>query len=341
MGLLSHARTKETFRYKMKSQAEGSQEGILIAIDNFEKFSMETYGKVNIIPDLLEATTNEVYDTLQKWINWNSNRASSTIIIYFSRLRKYLHYMGVKLDSQDVKNELTFKHSVQEELYGLTIDDIRKILNNLDFHTKVQFMCQLSSCMRIGEIVQLRKRHLILDKQNIVVKIPSTIAKFNKGRTTYFSKEASALLRPKLRNLDDDDLVFASNENSRYAEINAEQKLRRAIIRVGLDMRYESTNRFYINTHSFRAFGITKLSRHDPNFAKKIAGQKGYLLQYDRMFDEEKLEAYQKFEDVLIIDDSEIQKQKIIQLEITNEVKIKSMQEQLNSVMELLKRKKS
>lgn len=341
MGLLSNTRTKETFRYKMKSQAEGSQEGNLIAIDNFEKFSMETYGKVNIIPDLLEATTNEIYDTLQKWINWNSNRASSTIIIYFSRLRKYLHYMGVKLDSQDVKNELTFKHSVQEELYGLTLDDIRKILNNLDFHTKVQFLCQLSSCMRIGEIVQLRKKHLILDKQNIIVKIPSTIAKFNKGRTTYFSKEASALLRPKLRNLDDNDLVFASNENSRYAEINAEQKLRRAIIRVGLDMRYESTNRFYINTHSFRAYGITKLSRHDPNFAKKIAGQKGYLLQYDRMSDEEKLEVYQKFEDVLIIDDSEKQKQKIIQLEITNEVKIKSMQEQLDSVMELLKRKKS
>jgi hypothetical protein len=59
------------------------------------------------------------------------------------------------------------------------------------------------------------------------------------------------------------------------------------------------------------------------------------------MSDEEKLEVYQKFEDVLIIDDSEKQKQKIIQLEITNEVKIKSMQEQLDSVMELLKRKES
>ncbi len=341
MGILSTTRTKETYRFKIKSQASGSQEGNLIAIDNFEKFSMEKYGKVNLIPDLLEATNEEVIDTLQKWINWNSERAPSTITVYFSRLRKYLHYMGIKLDSQDVKNELTFKHSVQEELYGLTLDDIRKILNTLDFHTKVQFMCQLSSLMRIGEIVQLRKKHLILDKQNIIVRIPPTIAKFNKGRTTYFSKESSALLRPKLRRLDDDDLVFASNENSRYAEINAEQKLRRAIVRVGLDMRYESTNRFYINTHSFRAYGITKLSRHDPNFAKKIAGQKGYLLQYDRMSDEDKLEVYQKFEDELIIDDSLKQKQKIMKLEIDNEVKIKSLQDQLDSVMELLKRKKS
>jgi hypothetical protein len=112
------------------------------------------------------------------------------------------------------------------------------------------------------------------------------------------------MLRPKLRKLNDEDLVFASNENSRYAEINAEQKLRRAIVKVGLDMRYESTNRYYINTHSFRAYGITKISRHDPNFAKKIAGQKGYLDQYDRITDEEKLELYQKYEIDLIVDNS-------------------------------------
>ena len=175
MGILSTTRTKETYRYKIKSQALGSQEGHMIALDNFEKFSMETYGKVNIIPDLLEATDEEVFDTLQKWINWNSEKAPSTITVYFSRIRKYLHYMGIKLDSQDVKNELEFKHSVQEELYGLALDDIQKIFSSFDYDTKVQFMCQLSSCMRIGEIIQLRKRHLILDKQNIIVKIPPTV----------------------------------------------------------------------------------------------------------------------------------------------------------------------
>jgi len=59
-----------------------------------------------------------------------------------------------------------------------------------------------------------------------------------------------------------------------------------------------------INTHSFRAYGITKLSRHDPNFAKKIAGQKGYLDQYDRITDEEKLNLYMKYEEDLAIDNS-------------------------------------
>lgn len=298
-------RTKESFREKIQSQSPDTQEGIFVAINNFETFSMEKYGKVNLIPDLKESSEEEVYDVLQSWINWNNSRAPSTVKMYFSRLKKYLHYMGVKLHDQDIKNELDFKHLVNEELYGLTIEDIQKIFKQFSYNSRVQFMCQLSGLMRIGETVQLRKKHLILGKENIIVKIPSSIAKFKKGRTTFFSKEASRLLRPILRRLENDnDLIFAKNEKVRYAELNSEQTLRRTLVKVGLDMKYESTNRFFINTHSFRAYGITKLSRHDANFAKRIAGQKGYLDQYDRLTDDEKLELYQKFEIDLIIDDT-------------------------------------
>ena len=119
--------------------------------------------------------------------------------------------MGIKINEQDVKNELEFRRLPNEELYGLTLDDIQKILDQFGYHTKVQFMCQLSSLMRIGELTQLRKKHLILNKENIIVKIPPEIAKFDKGRTTFFSKEASRLLRPRLRDLSDDDLIFAKN----------------------------------------------------------------------------------------------------------------------------------
>ena len=56
-------------------------------------------------------------------------------------------------------------------------------------------------------------------------------------------------------------------------------------------------------------------ARHDPNFAKKLAGQKGYMLQYDRMTDKEKLEKYLEFEKDLIIDPTERQKARISELE--------------------------
>lgn len=313
MGILRLDRTKETFKEKIKSQSTGSQVGILQSVDNFEKYSMEKYGKVDIIADLKESTDEEIFDVLQGWINWNKSRAPSTVKMYFSRLKKYLHYMGIKLNDQDIKNELDFKHDIHEELYGLTLEDVQKIFKQFSYHTRAQFICQLSGLMRIGEIVQIRKKHLVLGKENIIVKIPSNIAKFKKGRTTFFSKEASMLLRPLIRNKEDNDLVFAKNENPRYAALNSEQILRRTLVKLGLDMKYESTNRFLINTHSFRAYGITKLSRHDPNFAKRIAGQKGYLDQYDRLDDDEKLALYQKYEIDLTIDDSAITKAELEQ----------------------------
>jgi len=205
----------------------------------------------------------------------------------------------------DIKENLIFPKILQEEYYPLQIEEIHKILENARYKTKVLHLCQSSSLMRIGELVQIRKKDLIIDKR-IIVKIPPTMAKFGKGRTTFFSSESGQLLMPHLKKLDDDDLVFGTSENPRHSEINCETILRRTLDRVGLNMRYETNNRYKINTHSFRAYGVTKISRHDPNFAKMLAGQKGYLIrEYDRMTDNEKLELYIKYENDLLIFDKQ------------------------------------
>ena len=327
MVLSKVSRTKESFKEKIQFLNEATKEAIGHLIHNFENFSMEKYGKVDLISDLKQAKDEELYDVLQNWINWNDKLSASTVRTYFSHLRKYLHYFGIKLNDQDIKAELTFKHKIQEERYGLKLSDIQSILKEMRYKNKVQYMCQLSSLMRIGEIIQLRKKHLILGQSNIIVKIPPTIAKFGKGRTTFFSKESSKLLLPMLKDKKDNDLVFGCsndpNKSAYHNKVNSfsstKQVLRLAVKKVGLTETYESTKRYIINTHSFRAYGITKLSRHDPNFAKKIAGQKGYLLEYDRMDDEEKLNLYEKYETDLIIDTNEKQKAEIKKLEEEND----------------------
>ncbi len=316
-------RTKKSFKDKISPLNESTKEAIGYLISNFENFSMEKYGKADLIPDLKKAEEEELYDVLQNWINWNSKLSTSTVQTYFSHLRKYLHYFGIKLHDQDIKAELTFKHKIQEERYGLKLSDIQSILKEMKYKNKVQYMCQLSSLMRIGEIIQLKKKHLILGQRNIIVKIPPSIAKFGKARTTFFSKEASRLLIPLLKDMKDSDIVFGSSDNPKFTayknKVNSasatKQVLRLAVKKTGLTDTYESTGRYMINTHCFRAYGITKLSRFDPNFAKKLAGQKGYLLEYDRMNDEEKLDVYEKYESDLSIDDSEIQKATIRELQ--------------------------
>lgn len=312
MSSLKIVRTKETYRDKVSSKKAGTINGIFKSIANFENYCMEKHGKANIIPDLKESDEETLYDVLQDWVNWNEPRVSSTIRIHFSNVKKYLHYMGIKLFKEDIANEIDFKASIKEDPHGLSLIEIQTFFKELNYKYRTLFTCQLSGLHRIGEIVQIKKKHLILDNDNIIVKIPAYMAKFNKGRTTFWSKEASRMVRPLLKGLDDDDLVFAKNENVPNAENVVEQQLRRALVKSKLDMRYESTRRFMINTHSFRAYGITKLSRHDPNFAKKIAGQKGYLIEeYDRLDDDEKLELYQKYEKDLLIDKDVVYKSEL------------------------------
>lgn len=309
---LKLVRNKESFMMRKKNL--GTASNYKSAINNFENFCMEKYGKADIIEDLKKHTDLEILDVIQGWINYNDNLSPNTVLNMFSRVKKYLHYRGIKLHPQDIKEELEFKRTIEEELYPLTTENIQTIIKEMRYKQSVQFMCQSSSLMRIGEIVQIRKKHLIISGENIIVKLPATMTKFNKARTTFVSKEVTKLLRPILKELDDNDLIFGSNEKVHLAETNSEQILARILEKTGLNERYESNRRYKINTHSFRAFGITKLSRHDPNFSKKIAGQKGYLLQYDRMDDKEKLELYQKFEYDLIIDTTEKQKAEIDRL---------------------------
>jgi len=336
MALKIQPRSKETFRDKVSSQSKGSQDGFVTAIKNFENFSMEVHGKVDIIPDMKELTDSQVIDILQAWINWNKRIAPNTVRVFFSRLKKYLHYLGIKLDSQDVKNELEFRRNIEEEKHGLTVDEIQTIFKELSYDTRLVLTCQLSSLMRIGELVQLRKRDLSLDGLNITVKIPPTITKRSKGRTTFFSKEASAALRVKLRGLSDDDLVFATSDKPRAAEINIQKKLRLALDKSGLNMRDSSGKLYLINTHSFRAYGITKLSRHDPNYARRLAGQKGYLDTYDRFSLKDKLDLYLKYEHELTIDQTKRQAVKIEQLEEDKKVELKVMTERMEELERMM-----
>jgi len=271
-------------------------------------------------PDFIPQDKQDALDLFQLFINrLAKDHSTVTVLNYASGVRKFLYYRGAPLTKDDVSEFIDMPRKIKKELHGLTIEEIQRILNSLKYNDKVMFMCQASSGMRIGELVQLRKKHLILDKNNrIIVKIPHTIAKFSKARTTILSIESSRLLRVILKRKEDDDLVFGSSENPESSVANKEKILRTHLDQTGLCERYEGTRNYKINTHSFRAYFITKVSRHDANLAKFFSGQEGYLLQYDRLTDDEKLENYLDFEKDLLIFDLVKKEEEIKKLRIAN-----------------------
>jgi len=174
--------------------------------------------------------------------------------------------------------------------------------------------------MRIGEAVQLRKKDFDLTKKRIKITIPAIITKTKTGRTTFVSKEAGSFLISKLKPIEDDDLVFGSSEIIHNARMNEVLTMERVLKRAGLDQRYDGKNRRKISLHSFRAYFFTKASRcHDEGYAHRLTGHGGYLPQYDRMTDEEKLDLYLKLESDLLIFDTTKAEHKIESLENTLE----------------------
>jgi len=300
-----------------------------IRINNFEQYCLDKFGHKDILDKFTDK--QDQVDLFQKWVNWNTKkRAPSAVWNFAASLRKYTYYRGWQLAKGDLSDLIELPAKPEKELYGLRISDMHKIFAELAFNDRLLHCFDAVTGTRIGEAVQLRKKHFLLDYDRIVVKIPSHIAKFKRARTTFVSKEFDSMLRTKLKRLHDDDLTFGTKgfhvKDDRSIVAKAvhtsttvkEDNLRRALDRIGLDMRYEDTGRYWINTHSFRSWFITKFSRHDPNLSKLFAGEKGYLLSYDRLTLEEKLQEYIECEPSLAIFDQTINEQKIQKLKEAN-----------------------
>ena len=261
-----------------------------------------------------------VYDYLQARINALQARkmSPSTISIYFCHIRQYLHYMGIKLHSTDIRQYLNFPKKQVEELRPLELDTFQKILKACSAKREMLYLAQSSSGMRIGEMVQLRKKDIHRDLARLMVKIPAAFTKTGVARTTFFSAEAAKLVIPRLKKIGDLDRVFGNDKDARNNARREAKYIAALQKKMGISDKYETTGRNAITTHSFRAFFITKVSREDPNLAKHFAGQKGYLLQYDRQTDAEKLATYMEFEPLLLVSDKARDQEKIRKLENEN-----------------------
>ena len=218
----------------------------------------------------------------------------------------------------DIKQSLNFPKKYTEELRPLTIPVFQRILKHCSHKREMLYMGQSSSGMRIGEMLQIRKKDIHTDVARLMVKIPAAFTKTGIARTTFFSAEAAKLVAPRLREIDDLDLVFGINHNARNAVSCEAAYLSKLQKTIGIYDKYEMNGRNVITTHSLRAFFITKVSRKDPNLAKYFSGQKGYLLQYDRLTDAEKLSHYIGFEPLLLVSDKARDQERIRSLENEN-----------------------
>ena len=348
---LVEKKQSKTFEEKISKLSVRTQQNITASTNSFDRFCQSYYDGRTLDDIFRELQTlkgdeqnHAVKEILQSWIDWQYQEGSLTNSIkqYISKIKRVFLHNNIKFHIEDFDEPLEYKPVIKEELHELTLEEIQKIFSVALPRRSGYYLALISTGARPSELLQVRKKDIDTTQKRIKIRIEAENVKTKAGRSVWLTKEAGRLLMGRLKDLKDEDLVWATNENPAYAEKTEANMFNKYTAEAGFNQRYKSNGFRMITLYSFRSFFFGRASDvKREGYAHKILGHGGYLPQYDRMSDEKKLEWFLEVEPHLTINEEERQKLTIINLESEKDIQMKSMQEQLDSVMELLKRKKS
>lgn len=312
---------EKTFEEKIENRSSRTKEIFETVQKSFDKFCHEYYegrSSGDIFAELHILSEKEqvdaIFDMLQSWIDWNykKNVMTSTLKVYFSKLKVLFHHEGFKLHPQDIKDNLVWKKKIHEEPFAMQMEHIRRILSIAKPRKRAFYLALLSTGARPGELLQARKQDFDTSLSRIKITLHPEGVKTRSGRSVYLTKEAMSYVVPMLKKIKDTDLVFARHSNPLIAEKNESKTFSRYCDNVGYTERYHSNNYRKITLYSFRSFFFGKCADiHREGYAHKMIGHGGYLPQYDRMNDEKKIEWFIQVEPDLTVDQDECNKMKM------------------------------
>ena len=116
--------------------------------------------------------------------------------------------------------------------------------------------------------------------------------------------------------MNQDELIFSSNKDIRKSVDNEVLNFWHLRKKAELDVKYDNSINHKISLHSFRAFFETQASNtHGLEYAHALIGHSGYLEQYYRLSEEDRLEKYIELEPKITIGEDFRNKIKIEKLE--------------------------
>ena len=238
----------------------------------------------------------DVYRTLQKWIDWNvkQNKSPGTIRAYFGQLKKQLWFAGIKLDAESIRYLIKFPRAEQQLIIPITKKDIAKLLAVSKLEFRYQILLLVSSGMRIGELSKLKVENLRnINSKNIMAVIPASITKTRKARLTFFSKQVSNMIRYRIQH--NTDPFQNINENITGKRFSAARQ------RANLLTKFSTSiaNRYEIHLHGLRKYFVSSLNGHFA-IGHILAGHDYYMSQYNQYTPEQLLNFYRKDESKLI-----------------------------------------
>ena len=162
-----------------------------------------------------------IIDLFQKYLHWkHEDSKASTSIAYYQTTVEYFTYHQLKINHYNLRREITLPQDPKKMRYAITIPEIQKLIAYAKPKRKCLYTVLLSSDMRIGECLGLRKRDFDFTQERIRITIPAKLTKRNMQRQTYISREAEHYLTPIIKKMHQDELVFSTNKDIRKSVDN-------------------------------------------------------------------------------------------------------------------------
>ncbi len=291
----------------------GTRINKISSINLFDNFILSEYDNVTsemIIQDMLDNVqlTNGIFQVLHEFAKYAEKKVShDTIIIYLCWLRKYLHARGIKIDVDDMniyfKQNNTIKPVLKELKRPLKLSEIQRIVSVSDVKRQRIYSVLVSSGIRIGEAMSLKKSDLSFEHDRVMITIRAENAKNGEERLTFMSEEARQLCQPLFDSKTPDSLIFGNDGIANASRVTNETQLfDRTRKRLGLTEKYKSGTA-KITLHSMRSFFVSKMTKNNENLGHALAGHSVYMKRYERFDIPELVEAYIKSEPELTIMD--------------------------------------
>ncbi|MCE9653251.1 MAG: tyrosine-type recombinase/integrase [Nitrosarchaeum sp.] len=322
---LVEKKNQKSFAEKTEKLSIKTRQNIEASKNSLDRFCQDYYdGRTldDIFRELQtlkgDKQTQAVREVLQSWIDWQYSDGSLTNSVkqYVSKIKRVFLHNNIKIHIEDFDEPLEYKPVTKEELHELTLEEIQKIFSVALPRRTGFYLALISTGARPGELLQVRKKDIDTTQKRIKIRIEAENTKTRSGRSVWLTKEAGRFLMVRLKDLKENDLVWATNENPAFAEKAEAQMFNKYTEEAGFTQKYKSNGFRMITLYSFRSYFFGRASDvHREGYAHRMTGHGGYLPQYDRMSDTKKLEWFLEVEPELTVNTEERQKATIENLE--------------------------
>ncbi|HEX9845118.1 MAG TPA: site-specific integrase, partial [Candidatus Nitrosotenuis sp.] len=170
-----------------KSKSQRALELAQAALKSFDAFCSEKYGKDpdTIISELRGNPGDRTYIFLNNFVAFMDNKSPKTVQTYFGLVKSFLRTQGVKTDRDDVREFVKLPTLLKIRRKPLTKEIIRKLLDNSKERRKALYLTLLSSGMRLGEALSLKKENFDFTKDPVMVFVPAACTKTRESRETF------------------------------------------------------------------------------------------------------------------------------------------------------------